>query len=289
MGNTAWILNMSMVSIFFGIYGMFIFECYALRPIFFSLYFWWTILSLVIFATFTLICIDWKYWKTAYYLIFVPIYALYFLFISGTYKINNVIQWLTIDKNMDKMEITKNYQIFHISLGIMMNMFLIFLYLVIQIPSITQCEFMGPSKQIVSHLVLQCQSNKVQIQNGDAIYYQGKQKIIGLIWISLGSLSFIISIVSFVSCVLWTMNDTVCNDQVCINYAKYLNQSNGNHAKHISTIVTKHIAFINSNTILMISCAIWCILIWITIQSIKYQSYDENRSKNIRYIAVSVG
>merc|ERR1712228_794953 len=252
MGNTAWILNMSMVSIFFGIYGMFIFECYALRPIFFSLYFWWTILSLVIFATFTLICIDWKYWKTTYYLIFVPIYALYFLFISGTYKINNVIQWLTIDKNMDKMEITKNYQIFHISLGIMMNMFLIFLYLVIQIPSITQCEFISPSKQIVSHLVLQCQSNKVQIQNGDAIYYQGKQKIIGLIWISLGSLSFIISIVSFyilcryhnylyamilfsislivsfVSCILWTMSDTVCNDQVCINYAKYLNQSNGN-------------------------------------------------------------
>eukprot|EP01084_Bolivina_argentea_P083408 151004_1 len=291
--DISYILNTSMLCIIFGIYGMFIFECNILRPIYFSLYFWWTIISLIIFITFTLICINWKYWKHWwYYLIFVPIYILYFCYIYGTHQIYSIIKYLTIIKNNDieKIEIIKKYSISHISIGIIINVCLIFLYLLTNNLYNIRCEFISSTK-IISNLLLQCEAltystvyiNNINNNIYNNHYYKHKQQmLIGVIWICFGILSFVIGIISFIilwkshnyyysmicsilslilsfiSYVIWMSMDNVCNDQTCIYYANNVPYTN----KNINRIITKHILFLNSTTICIISCLIWCIIIW---------------------------
>ena len=135
---------------------------------------------LIIFVLFTLICINWKYWNLYYYVIFIPIYILYFYYIRNSNKIYLILKQLTISRNIEELRIdlTKKYSISHIGIGIILNIFLIFLYVMINKLSITQCEFISYSKkQILSHFTLICESNKLQInmftvkQNNILIYY----------------------------------------------------------------------------------------------------------------------
>lgn len=299
--NTSFILNISMITIFFGFYGVFIFEFYVLRPIFFSIYFWWTIISLLIFIIFTLIIINWKYFNlNIYYLIFIPIYFLYFYFIWNIYKIYLICKYLSIriNNNNNNDYLIEKYSISHISIGILINIFLIFLYFIINKLSIIQCEFISEKDLKISlHFTLICQSTNYFIINNNNQNYNyfynnyGKQEIIGLIWIFctifvlfLSIISFYILwkkhnyylsiicnvlclILSFISCLIWNIFNNICNDQTCINYNKYHYYDHGQY----DLLITKHIFFLNSTTILIISCLMWCIIIWITINTINFR------------------
>ena len=116
--------------------------------------------------------------------------------------------------------------------------------------------------------------------------YNGIQEIIGKIWIIFTILTFLISIISFltlwkngnyinsiitqiislllsfISCLIWILFDNICNDQTCLNQ---------NKKQHFDLLITKHILFINSITIQIISCFISCIIIWFMINIIKHR------------------
>lgn len=289
--NTSFILNISMITIIFGVYGIFLFENYILRPIYFSIYFWWTICSLIIFIIFTLIIINWKYFDSnIYYLIFIPIYCIYFYFIYNFYKIYLISKYLSIKINGDNLNIYKKYSISHISIGILINIFFIFLYFIINKLSIIECEFILKN-ELISHFTLICESTKVNFNDeNNTFIYNGTQEIIGKIWIIFNILTILISILSFltlwknanfltsiitqiislllsfISCLIWTLFDNICNDQTCLN-------NNFKPNQHFDLLITKHILFINSITIQIISCLIWCIIIWSTINTMKQYQY----------------
>merc|ERR1712087_635412 len=62
--------------------------------------------------------------------------------------------------------------------------------------SVTQCEFVSSSKQLVSHLVLICAWNSVHVVHGDgegshSVPYVGTQRQIGALWMFMASAALI--------------------------------------------------------------------------------------------------
>ena len=292
--NTSWVLNAGCLCILSGFYGIFVF-CDAVRPIFFSLYFWWTICSLVILITFSLILMNWKYWNWHYYLVLIPIYILEFGYILGAHRVYRTVSTLTILKNRDKMDIFERGNIKHISIGLLIAISMTIGSLMINQLSITQCEFISSSKDIVSHLVLICEWNQVEIEQNERVHvipYHGIQQKVGSLWFSILVMSLFLSSLSFwtlwrwrdyrvsvmlffgstfsmfISCVLWVTMDSVCSDQQCIYYGK---QSVEEEMSSIQSVVAKDIAFLNSTTLSSITCVVWCIVILIAIRTGKHQ------------------
>merc|ERR1712154_647595 len=152
---------------------------------------------------------------------------------------------LTLHRNREHIDVNAlaaKYYATHVSMGLGLNTLLLAMSVALNNQlSVTLCEFVSSQKQLVSHLVLICAWNSVQVMHGDgaeshSVPYVGTQRQIGALWIFLACAALICAIcacvalwryrshcyvfmlsgaalaLSLMASAVWLSMDGVCND-----------------------------------------------------------------------------